>query len=80
MSKEELVERALELPLPERVSLAEKLWQSIGSGSEPAVAADETCEAMATAKRRDLELASGQVQGRTHDEVMQSVRRAIGCD
>jgi len=80
MSKEEIIERALELPLRERVLLAEELWQSIGSESESTVAADETREAIATAKRRDLELTSGRVQGRTHEEVMQSVRRAIGCD
>ncbi len=37
-------------------------------------------EAIATAKQRDLELTSGQVQGRAHDEVMQAAHRAVGCD
>ena len=76
MSKEEIVERAMELPLRERVLLAEQLWQSIG----PELEADGTREAIETAKRRDLEMTSGQVEGLTHDEVMESARRAIGCD
>lgn len=37
-------------------------------------------EAIATAKQRDLELSSGQVQGRTHDEVIQAVRQIVGGD
>lgn len=76
MSKEEIVERAMELPLRERVLLAEQLWQSIG----PELERDGTREAIETAKRRDLEMTSGQVEGLTHDEVMESARRAIGCD
>ena len=58
----------MELPLRERMLLAEELWQSIGSESGPAVAADETRDATALAKRRDLDLNSGRVQGRTHEE------------
>ena len=80
MSKEELVERAMKLPLRERVLLAEELWQSIGSESGSAVAADETRDAIALARRRDLDLASSRVEGRTHEEVMKSAGRAIGCD
>ena len=70
----------MELPLRERVLLAEALWQSIGSESRSSVAADETRDAIALAKPRDLDLTSGRVQGRTHEEVMKSARRAIGCD
>jgi len=29
--------------------------------------------------RRDEELSSGSVTGRTHEEVMQAARRSIGC-
>ena len=36
-------------------------------------------EALAEAIRRDEELSSGVVQGRTHEEVMQAARRAVGC-
>jgi len=34
---------------------------------------------LAEAIRRDEELSSGVVQGRTHEEVMQAARRAVGC-
>ncbi len=37
-------------------------------------------EAIATAKQRDLELTSDQVQGRSHDAVMESARRTVGGD
>lgn len=64
------------LPLADRVGLAEALWQSIGeglrTGGEP--------EAIEQAARRDAEPTSSAVSGRTHEEVMQAARRAIGCD
>ena len=36
-------------------------------------------KAIAEAIRRDKELSSGAVKGRTHEEVMRAARRAIGC-
>ncbi len=75
MSTEQLTNEAMALPLSERVSLAQTLWQSIDAGL---VKTDER-EAVREAIRRDQELASGVVAGRTHDEVMQAARRAIGC-
>jgi putative addiction module component (TIGR02574 family) len=76
MATQQLTEQLMALPLAERVDLAEALWQSIGealrTGSEP--------EAIEQSARRDAELTSGAVSGRTHDEVMQAARRAIGCD
>ena len=74
MSREQIIRAALELPLNERVDLAEQLWQSIEEGL-PAV---EEREAIETARRRDAELDSGAVGGRTHDQVMESIRRALG--
>ena len=74
MSREQITRAALELPLNERVDLAEQLWQSIEEGL-PAV---EEGEAIETARRRDAELDSGAVNGRTHDQVMESIRRALG--
>jgi putative addiction module component (TIGR02574 family) len=63
------------LPISERVSLAQALWQSI----DPGLAAVKDREAVAEAIRRDEELSSGVVQGRTHEEVMLAARRAVGC-
>jgi putative addiction module component (TIGR02574 family) len=76
MSAEQLKEEAMSLPLSERVSLAQALWESINAGL---VDTDEQA-AVREAARRDQELSSGTAGGRTHEQVMQAARRAIGCD
>jgi putative addiction module component (TIGR02574 family) len=75
MSKEQVIAEAMELPLPERVSLAQALWQSIDEGLTDAGEGEAVRQAIV----RDEELTSGVVKGRTHEEVMQAARRAIGC-
>jgi len=74
MSTQELTAEAMALPLADRVSLAQALWQSIDAG----LADSEEREAVREAVRRDQEISSGIVIGRTHEEVMQAARRAIG--
>lgn len=76
MSTEQLIADAMALPLSERVSLAQALWESIDAGLPDA---DERA-AVAEAVRRDKELSSGQVDGRTHEEVMEAARRSLKCD
>lgn len=76
MAIEQLSEQAMALPLAERVALAEALWQSIGEG----LRTGGEREAIERAGRRDAELTSGEVSGRTHEEVVQAARRAIGFD
>ena len=75
MSTQQITAEAMALPLSERVALAQTLWQSIDAGLADA---DER-EAAREAARRDQELTSGTVVARTHEEVMQAARRAIGC-
>jgi putative addiction module component (TIGR02574 family) len=75
MSSQQLTTEAMALPLADRVALAQTLWQSIDAGLADA---DEQA-AVREAMRRDEELSSGAVAGRTHEEVMQAARRAIGC-
>ena len=75
MSAQEIETAVMALPLSERVSLAQTLWQSIDAG----LADTDEREAVREAIRRDEELSSGAVAGRTHEEVMQAARRAIGC-
>lgn len=65
-----LTEQVLALPLPDRVNLAEALWQSIGEE----LRAGSAQVAIDQARRRASELASGTVSGRTHEEVMQAAR------
>ena len=76
MSKEQLTAAVMALPLAERVSLAQELWQSI-EGTSLSSARDEEHEALAEAHRRDAELSSGAVAGRTHEQVMETMRRSI---
>lgn len=75
MSAEQLTGEAMALPLPDRVALAQSLWQSIEVGL---IAFDEA-EAVREAMRRDEELTAGSVTGRGHEEVMSAALRAIEC-
>ena len=76
MSMEQLKKEAMALPLPERVSLAQELWESIDAG----LPETDQQAAVREAVSRDHELSSGAAAGRTHEQVMQAARRAIGCD
>jgi putative addiction module component (TIGR02574 family) len=76
MSTDQLIADAMALPLAERVSLAQALWESIDAGLPNP---DERV-AVAEAIRRDKELSSGRVTGRSHEEVMQAARRSLECD
>ncbi len=78
MSREQLTQEVLALPLAERVSLAQDLWQSIEDTSLSSTP-DEERAALAEAQLRDAELTSGAVTGRTHEQVMETMRRAIEC-
>jgi len=73
MSADQLKSEAMALPILERVSLAQALWQSIDAGLAEC---DETA-AVQEAIRRDRELSSGAVIGRSHEDVMKSARRAL---
>ncbi|MGI8437076.1 MAG: addiction module protein [Chthoniobacterales bacterium] len=76
MSTQQLTSEAMALPLSERVSLAQALWQSIDAGLADVDEGDVVREAI----RRDEELSSGVVAGRTHEEVIATARRSLGCD
>lgn len=75
MTTQQITLEAMELPLPERVSLAQALWQSIEVGLTDS---DER-SVIREAVTRDRELDSGAVTGRTHRDVMENARRSIGC-
>ncbi|HEX3145697.1 MAG TPA: addiction module protein [Pyrinomonadaceae bacterium] len=76
MTTEELIAAAMALPLAERVSLAEALWESVDAG----LPESDQDEAIREAIQRDEELSSGKVIGLTHAEVMEAARRALKCD
>lgn len=76
MNTEQLIADAMALPLSDRVSLAQALWESIDAGLPNSNEGAVVVEAI----RRDKELSSGDVTGRTHEEVMEAARRALECD
>ena len=76
MSTEQLTAEAMALPLSERVTLAQTLWASIENGL-PEIPEDVAVQEVV---RRDNELSSGAIAGRSADDVIQTARRAIGCD
>ncbi|MEO6871056.1 MAG: addiction module protein [Chthoniobacterales bacterium] len=76
VSTQQLKQEAMLLPLSERVSLAQALWESIDAGLTDTNEGTAVREAI----RRDHELSSDAVSGRTHEQVMRAARRAIGCD
>jgi putative addiction module component (TIGR02574 family) len=79
MSTQHLLDELLALPLPERIALAQALWQSINEGPDTA-GAEEERETMAEARQRDADLTSGSVPGRSHEQVMEAARHTLGCD
>jgi putative addiction module component (TIGR02574 family) len=76
MSTKQLTAEAMALPLAEKVSLAQALWQSIDAGLPDS---DEQA-AVREAVRRDRQLSDGTVAGVSHDEAMKTARHAIGCE
>jgi putative addiction module component (TIGR02574 family) len=74
---EDLTRQLLTLPLLDRVELAQALWQSIDDRFADTTSASEEHEAISAALMRDADLASGRVTGRTHEQVMEAVRRAM---
>jgi len=78
MSNERLAQELLALPLSQRVDLAQALWQSINEGSGPDTA-DEERQAVAQARGRTADLASGAAVGRSPDNVMEAARRILEC-
>lgn len=76
MSSAKITEAALSLPLPERVILAQRLWDSAFS-DEAAEAGQQSDEPLLEAlRRRVAELVSGAVIALHYDEVMAAARRA----
>lgn len=74
----DVTDQALSLVAEERVALALRVWESL-SDSERHAANPVDAATLAEVRRRDEELSSGAVAGRSHDQVMAAARRALGC-
>ena len=76
MLTQALIDQALALPIPERIALADLLLESISD--EHTVCEPHT--AIALALKRLAEIENGTVKMRTHDELMQAARMALGSE
>lgn len=68
-----LTRQVLDLPLAERVRMAQDLWASIDSQ----LADTSPRDAALVARERDAEFETGDVQALSHDEVLKAARRRI---
>ncbi|CAM2006855.1 addiction module protein [Acanthopleuribacter pedis] len=68
----ELKNKVLGLPMEQRVFLAQALWSSFDACEAP-----EALDAVDEAVRRDEEMRSGRVSGRSHDEVMAAMAKRL---
>ncbi|MGC1274448.1 MAG: addiction module protein [Planctomycetaceae bacterium] len=73
-----ITKEALSLSPNERMDMALMLWDSLSDhdrGERDSVDPDLIAEI----RRRNAEMESGAVQGRSHAEVMAAARKALGC-
>jgi hypothetical protein len=76
MSSEQVAAAAMALPISGRVALAQALWESLDAGLEDT----DEASAITDSIRRDAEISSGAVSGRSHAEVIETARRAVKCN
>ena len=71
---EKLTEQAMTLPKPDRISLAQRLWESVEDADFPTYTDEEL-----RAELRDRMQDEPDGTWKTHDEVMAEARRKFGC-
>jgi len=74
MSIDQIAAEALRLPAKERAMLAESLWESLRDPFKTPAESDDA-EALALAKERDRQLAAGEAEPLSHEELMARLRR-----
>ncbi len=74
----EVTDHALALAAEERVLLALRVWESLSDADRAAASSIES-EMIEEVRRRDDELSSGAVSGRSHEDVVAAARRALRC-
>jgi hypothetical protein len=79
MTEAELANQIMALPPNERAAIAQKVWESI-EDEHIAISPESDADAVASARRRDKEMARGDVPERLHKEVMRNARRSIECE
>ena len=79
MKIEELTTHVLALAPSQRAELAQKVWQSL-EDSQVDISPEAESDALELARRRDTEIEVGEVETRSHDEVMKDSRRSMKCE
>lgn len=79
MRIEDLTTHVLALAPGPRAELAQKVWQSL-EDSPVVISPQAEAEALEFARRRDTEIESGEIETRSHDEVMKDARRSMKCE
>lgn len=74
MSTATLASQLLDLPLADRVFLAQNLWRSIQSSDDKS-----SDEIMQECQQRDQEMTQGLSSGKPHAEVMEQARQRLAC-
>lgn len=74
MSREELIQQAMALPLTERIELAQALWRSIHPDIEGSIDGEDR-SLIEEVLKRDEEMTLGIVAGHSHEAVMDEVRK-----
>jgi len=73
----QLTNEALSLPLNDRATLAQQLWDSIhDQGTIDRLVDDKV---RAEIERRDAEMETGEVQGIPHDQAMAIIEKSLRC-
>lgn len=73
MKGSSITKQALDLPLADRLEIAQALWASIDSQ----LGETSAQEAIFVARERDAEFETGAVKGLGHDDVIRKARRRI---
>ena len=74
MKIEELTTHVLALAPGPRAELVQKVWQSL-EDSQVVISPQAEAEALELARRRDTQIEDGEVETRSHDEVMKDALR-----
>lgn len=76
MRSDKIIKEAMALPVRERSTLAQALWQSLADGG---FTEDDERVAIRDAQQRDTELSEKKVPTRHHSEVIAAVRKSLAC-
>ena len=79
MKIDELTTYVLALAPSQRAELAQKVWQSL-EDSQVVISPQAEAEALELSRRRDTEIEDGEVETRSHDDVMKDARQSMKCE